>query len=324
MLDPALCAAVDRLPPAARQTAAYHFGWREVDGTPSEHVGGKALRPTLCLLTAAATGTDPAAALPAAVAVELVHNFSLLHDDIMDGDLRRRHRPTAWTVFGLGPAILAGDALLTAAFETLTASGNGRAESSVRVLSATVLALVDGQSLDLEFEGRVEVGMAECRRMTEAKTGALLGCACTLGALFADARPAQVEHVQAFGERLGMAFQLIDDILGIWGDPEITGKPVYSDLSSRKKSLPVVAALRSDTAAGTEFAELYRRSEPLSQRELAHAARLIERSGARRWSEAQADEQLASALEHLHRADLDARAVEELTALAQLVTTRDS
>jgi geranylgeranyl diphosphate synthase type I len=117
MLDPALCAAVDRLPPATRQTAGYHLGWREVDGTPSERVGGKALRPTLCLLTAAATGTDPAAALPAAVAVELVHNFSLLHDDIMDGDVRRRHRPTAWMVFGLGPAILAGDALLAAAFE---------------------------------------------------------------------------------------------------------------------------------------------------------------------------------------------------------------
>jgi geranylgeranyl diphosphate synthase, type I len=324
ILDPALCAAVDRLPPATRQTAAYHFGWREVDGQPSERVGGKALRPTLCLLTAAAAGTDPAAALPAAVAVELVHNFSLLHDDIMDGDVRRRHRPTAWTVFGLGPAILAGDALLTAAFETLMASGHRRAESSVRELSATVLALVDGQSLDLEFEGRVEVGIAECRRMTEAKTGALLGCACTLGGLFADARPAQIEHVRAFGERLGMAFQLIDDILGIWGDPDVTGKPVYSDLSNRKKSLPVVAALGSDTAAGAELARLYRHSEPLSQGELVHAASLIEGSGARRWSEAQADEQLARALEHLHRAGLDDSAVDELIALAQLVTTRDN
>jgi geranylgeranyl diphosphate synthase type I len=324
MLDPALYAAVDRLPPATRQTAGYHFGWREVDGQPSGGGGGKALRPTLCLLTAAATGTDPAAALPAAVAVELVHNFSLLHDDIMDGDARRRHRPTAWTVFGIGPAILAGDALLTAAFDTLTASGHGRAETSVRLLSATVLALVDGQSLDLEFEGRAEVGMAECRRMTEAKTGALLGCACTLGALFADALPAQVEHARAFGERLGVAFQLIDDILGIWGDPEVTGKPVYSDLANRKKSLPVVAALRSDTAAGAELDRLYRRSEPLSQPELAHAASLVERSGARRWSEAQADEQLARALEHLHCADLDGSAVDELTVLAQLVTTRDN
>ncbi|MGH2941490.1 MAG: family 2 encapsulin nanocompartment cargo protein polyprenyl transferase [Solirubrobacteraceae bacterium] len=324
MIDPALYAAVDRLPPATRRTAAYHFGWRDVEGQPSEHGGGKALRPTLCLLTAAAAGTDPVAALPAAVAVELVHNFSLLHDDIMDGDVRRRHRPTAWTVFGLGPAILAGDALLTAAFETLTVSDHGRAEPSIRELSATVLALVDGQSLDLEFEGRVEVGIAECQRMTEAKTGALMGCACTLGALFADAHPAQVEHVRTFGERLGMAFQLIDDILGIWGDPEVTGKPVFSDLSNRKKSLPVVAALRSDTAAGTELARLYRRSEPLSQRELAHAAGLIEGSGARRWSEAQADEQLAGALEHLHRAGLGGSALDELTALAQLVTTRDN
>jgi geranylgeranyl diphosphate synthase type I len=324
MLDPALCAAVDRLPPATRRTAGYHFGWQEVDGQVSEGAGGKALRPTLCLLTASATGADPATALPAAVAVELVHNFSLLHDDIMDGDVRRRHRPTAWTVFGLGPAILAGDGLLTAAFDTLIASGRGCAEASVRVLSATVLALLDGQSLDLEFEGRVEVDIAECRRMMETKTGALLGCACTLGALFGDAHPAQVEHLRAFGERLGMAFQIIDDILGIWGDPEVTGKPVYSDLSNRKKSLPVVAALRSDTVAGTELARLYRRGEPLSQPELADAASLIERSGARRWCEAQADEELAGALEHLHCAGLDGSAVDELTALAQLVTTRDS
>ena len=324
MLAPALCAAVDGLPPATQRTAGYHLGWREADGQPSGGGGGKALRPTLCMLTAAGTGADPAAALPAAVAVELVHNFSLLHDDIMDGDVRRRHRPTAWTVFGLGPAILAGDALLTAAFETLTASGHAHAESGVRALSATVLALVDGQSLDLEFEGRFHVDLEECRRMTENKTGALLGCACTLGALFGDARPAQVEHVRVFGERLGMAFQIIDDILGIWGDPEVTGKPVYSDLSNRKKSLPVVAALRSDTAAGTELARLYQRSEPLSQRELADAAGLIERSGARRWSEAQADEQLAGALEALHCAELGGCAVNELAALAQLVTTRDS
>jgi geranylgeranyl diphosphate synthase type I len=324
MLDPALRAAVDRLPPATRQTADYHFGWREADGQPSESNGGKALRPTLCLLTAAATGADPAAALPAAVAVELVHNFSLLHDDIMDGDVRRRHRPTAWTVFGVGPALLAGDALLMAAFETLAASGHDRAESSVRVLSASVHALVNGQSLDLEFESRIEVGMAECRSMAEAKTGALLGCACALGALLADARPTQVEHFRAFGERLGMAFQLIDDVLGIWGDPAVTGKPVYSDLSNRKKSLPVVAALSSDSAAGTELTRLYERSEPLSERELAHAASLIERSGARRWSEAQADEQLARALEHLHSPGLSGFAVDELTALAQLVTTRDN
>jgi geranylgeranyl diphosphate synthase type I len=324
IVEPALRAAVDRLPPATRRIAGYHIGWWDACGEPTEGISGKALRPALCLLTASAIGADPTAALPAAVAIELVHNFSLLHDDIMDGDVRRRHRPTAWTVFGLGPAILAGDALLTAAFDTLAASGDACARSSVRALSATVLELVDGQCLDLEFETRDDVHLAECTKMANAKTGALLGCACTLGALFAGASAVQVEHVREFGERLGFAFQLVDDILGIWGDPAVTGKTVYSDLCSRKKSLPVVAALRSDTAAGTELAQLYRHSEPLSEPELAHAAMLIERSGARTWTEANADDQLAQALEHLQCAGLTAPAIGELTALAHLVTTRDS
>jgi len=323
IVDPALRAGVDRLPPATRRIAGYHIGWWEADGEPIDGVSGKALRPALCLLTAAAAGTEPTEALPAAVAIELVHNFSLLHDDVMDGDVRRRHRPAAWTVFGRGPAILAGDALLTAAFDALAAGGRERARSSVRELSATVLQLVDGQSLDLEFEHRDDVRIAECTRMASAKTGALLGCACALGAMFAGAPAIQVKQVRAFGERLGYAFQLIDDILGIWGDPSRTGKAVYSDLSCRKKSLPVVAALRSDTEAGTKLAQLYGRSEPLSEGELAHAATLIELAGGRAWTEAEADAHHAQAFEHLQCAGLSGPAVGELAALAQLVTTRD-
>jgi geranylgeranyl diphosphate synthase type I len=324
IVDPALRVGVGRLPPAARRIAGYHIGWWDAEGEPIEGVSGKAIRPALCLLTASAIGADPAEALPAAVAIEFVHNFSLLHDDVMDGDVRRRHRPAAWTVFGLGPAILAGDALLTAAFDSLAAGGHERARSSVRELSATVLDLVDGQSLDLEFETRDDVRMAECARMASAKTGALLGCACALGARFAGAPTAVIEHVRAFGERLGFAFQLVDDILGIWGDPAVTGKAVYSDLSSRKKSFPVVAALCSDTAAGTELAQLYGGSEPLSESKLAHAATLIERAGARSWAEAEADDQLALAFDHLGRAGLSGPAVGELTALAHLVTARDN
>jgi geranylgeranyl diphosphate synthase type I len=323
MIDPALRAAVDALPASMRGIAGYHFGWSNKHGRPAEADGGKAIRPMLVLLSAEAAGGIPALAVPAAVAVELVHNFSLLHDDVMDGDVTRRHRPTAWSVFGLNAAILAGDALLTLAFDVLAASGHPAAQEGMRMLSAAVLDLVDGQSADLAFEERADVGLPECLSMTEGKTGALLGCACALGALFGGSHPEQIEHLRSFGEHLGLAFQHVDDLLGIWGDPAVTGKPVYSDLHNRKKSLPVVAALTSGTPAGRELATLYHRGKPLSGTDLIHAAELVDIAGARTWSQAQADDLLAQALRQLRSAGLTARAAAELGALARLAIRRD-
>jgi geranylgeranyl diphosphate synthase type I len=324
VLEPALRAAVGTLPAAVRHIVEFHLGWRDEDGSPTTASGGKAIRPTLTLLTAEAVGGACEAALPGAVAVELVHNFSLLHDDVMDEDLRRRHRPTAWSVFGVGPAILAGDALLTLAFDTLAAAGGGeRVQEGVRILSATVQDLIDGQSADLAFEARDDVSLEECISMARAKTGSLLGCSCALGALFATGDRDRIEHARTFGERVGIAFQLVDDVLGIWGDPAVTGKAAHSDISSRKKSLPVVAALTSETAAGRELAVLYGRGEALSDEDVAAAAALVTTSGGRAWSEAEASRQLAAALVDLRRAAASGRATAELEALARLVTTRD-
>ncbi len=322
-LDPALRAAVDSLPAPMRPIVGYHFGWWDENGRTAEHDGGKAIRPAFVLLTATAVGGVPATAVPAAVAVELVHNFSLLHDDVMDGDLTRRHRPTAWSVFGVNAAVLAGTALLTSAFDVLAASGHSVAQEGMRMLGAAVLDLVDGQSADIAFEQRADVDLPECLRMAEGKTGALLGCACALGASFGGGSPEQVEHLRGFGEHLGLAFQLVDDLLGIWGDPAVTGKPVYSDLQDRKKSAPVVAALTSGTPAGRELVALYHRDQPLSGTDLARAAELIDIAGARAWSQAQADELLAQALSHLQSAGPTARAAAELGALARLATRRD-
>jgi geranylgeranyl diphosphate synthase, type I len=323
LVGPALRAAVDTLPASMRRIAGYHFGWWDEHGRPTAADGGKAFRPTLALLAAEAVGGVPAAAVPAAVAVELVHNFSLLHDDVIDGDTTRRHRPTVWSVFGQGAAILGGDALLTLAFDVLAASGHAAAQEGMLTLSAAVQELVDGQSADLAFEERADVGLPECLCMAEAKTGALLGCACALGAAFGGGSPEQVEHVRSFGERLGLAFQFVDDLLGIWGDPAVTGKQVYSDLHNRKKSLPVVAALTSGTRAGRELAALYHRDQPLSNTDLVHAAELIEIAGGRTWSQSQADDLLAEALCQLRSAGLRARAAAELGALARLATHRD-
>ncbi|MFF0148041.1 geranylgeranyl diphosphate synthase type I [Amycolatopsis sulphurea] len=315
--EPAMRAGIDRLPGSMRRIAGYHFGWWDAGGGPVPGPAGKALRPALALLCAEAAGGDPADAVAAAVAVELVHNFSLLHDDVMDRDETRRHRPTAWTVFGTGPAVLAGDALLSLAFDVLSPDG----PEAARLLSTAVLDLLHGQHEDVSFEQRAEVGTEECVRMAQGKTAALLSVSCALGVLVTGGCPEQVSGFSRFGRCLGLAFQHVDDLLGIWGDPAVTGKPVYSDLRSRKKSLPVVAALTSGTAAGRELAALYR--EPLPDNRLAHAASLVDSAGGRRWSQAQADGLLADALAALDTAGQAPRASTELTAVAQLITRRD-
>jgi geranylgeranyl diphosphate synthase type I len=321
-VEPALRAAVDTLPGSMRLVAGHHYGWWDEHGAPAHAAGGKAVRPALALAAAEAVGAEPATAIPAAAAVELVHSFSLLHDDVMDGDRTRRHRPTTWAAFGVGAAILGGDALLTLAFDVLAASEHPAAKDAMQRLSAAVQDLVGGQSTDIAFETRPDVGLPECLTMAQAKTGALLGCACDLGALFGG-RPDLAAHLRAFGERLGLAFQLVDDLLGIWGDPHVTGKPVHADLRQRKKSLPVVAALTSGTPAGEDLAALYHRDAPLSDAELRRAANLIEHAGGRDWCRHKADVLLTEALHHLRAADPAERPAAELTALAHLVTRRD-
>ncbi|MEU9885137.1 family 2 encapsulin nanocompartment cargo protein polyprenyl transferase [Sphaerisporangium sp. NPDC051011] len=322
-VGPALRTTVETLSPSMRRIAGYHFGWLDQHGMPSAGGGGKAVRPALTLMAAEAVGAVPGTAVPAAVAVELVHNFSLLHDDVMDHDVTRRHRPTAWSLFGVSGAILAGDALLTLAFDVLAASGHPASAEGARLLGAAVLDLIEGQSADTSFETRDDVGLQECLTMAEGKTGALLGASCSLGALFGGATAERVEHLRAFGDRLGLAFQFVDDLLGIWGDPAVTGKPIHSDLRNRKKSLPVVAALTSGSPAGEELAALYGREEAPSGSDLVRAAELVELAGGRAWSLRQADELLREALGHLAVASPTPRAAAELHALADLITHRD-
>jgi geranylgeranyl diphosphate synthase type I len=323
LLQPALRAAVDALPASMRSIAGYHLGWWDEHDQPTHNDSGKALRPTLTLLCAQAVAADADVAIPAAVAVELVHNFSLLHDDVMDADLTRRHRPTAWTVFGSGPAILAGDALLSLAFDVLAGCGHPNAQDGMRMISAAVLELLDGQHADLSFERRGDVARSECMTMAERKTGALLGASCAIGALFGGADPRRVGLLRDFGELVGLAFQFVDDLLGIWGDPAITGKSRHSDLDSRKKSLPVVAALTSNTPVGDALANLYNQEAPLAAADLIRAAELVDLAGGRDWSQAMADDLLAQGLGQLRAASENPKATAELTSLANLMTRRD-
>ncbi|WP_406500577.1 family 2 encapsulin nanocompartment cargo protein polyprenyl transferase [Streptomyces sp. NBC_00846] len=323
LVDPELRAAVDSLPGSIRCVAMYHFGWQQADGTPSSGQAGKAIRPALVLAAARALGGDPRQAVRAAVAVELVHNFTLLHDDVIDDDRTRRHRPTAWTVFGIPDAVIAGDAMLALAQRLLAEdAGPAAARASAR-LSTCVIELCAGQQADCAFEDRDpdEVSLDECLAMATAKTGALLGCACALGALYAGAGERAVGSMDGFGREAGLAFQLIDDLIGIWGDPAQTGKPVGADLVARKKSLPVVAALTSGTPAAAELAALYRGAMN-SPGEVSRAADAVDRAGGRDWAQVCAADRMARAVHHLSRAVPGLDPAGDLLTLAEFVTRR--
>lgn len=322
LVDPALRAAVETLPEDVRHIARYHFGWTDENGRTTTNRGGKALRPALVLLSANAVGASEQTAVPAAVAIELVHNFSLLHDDVLDHDATRRHRPTAWSLFGVSGAILTGDALLSLASGVLAGSDHPQALPAAQCLNTAVQELIRGQLMDLAFEQRNDVDLDECQRMAQAKTAALLECACELGALLGDGSTEQIEQLRHFGHDLGLAFQHVDDYLGVWGSPEITGKPVYSDLRGRKKTLPVVAALQSGTAAGRALAERYLGNGSVHSAELTTIADLIDDAGARSWNDEQADHLLTQALDHLDRVG-PPECSTTLRAIAHLAAHRD-
>jgi geranylgeranyl diphosphate synthase type I len=325
LVGPAIAGWLERLSPDVRIVAAYHLGFVDADGAPTgDGQGGKALRPALALLSARAAGAPPERGVAAAAAVEFVHNFSLLHDDIMDGDTERRHRPTAWTVFGVGSAILAGDALLCLAQDILITDPAPQAVWAARCLSAAVHRLIAGQGSDLAFERRDDVTLDECLQMAGDKTAALMACACSIGAIGVGAPAELAMGLAGFGAHAGLSFQLTDDLLGIWGAPEVTGKPVRADLRARKKSLPVVAALTGGSQAGQDLAAMLSSPDALDEDDLLRAADLVEAAGGREWAEAEADAQLAAATKCLAETEMPDDVRAEFAAIADFITVRQS
>lgn len=323
LMEPATRDAVERLSPGIRRVVQYHLGWIDPEGHPVERPGGKAVRPALAFVAAEAVGAEASAAVPGAVAVELVHNFSLLHDDVMDGDTERRHRPTAWALMGEGEAILAGDALLALAQERLIDPPTPERLAAAAALSEATAEMITGQSEDLAFESRTDVSYDECLAMLEHKTAALLSCACRLGGILGGGDDGQVAALTAFGRSLGIAFQAIDDILGIWGDPAVTGKQAHSDLLQGKKSLPVVAALEAGGGDAEELAGLLALPSR-SEDQIVRAAVLVEANGGRERTLVEAQRSLAAALEALSGASFTPEPRAELERLATFITRRDA
>lgn len=304
----------------------YHLGWANERYEPEQAPRGKRVRAAFCLMACEALGAEPERALSAAVAIEFLHEFTLLHDDIEDGDRLRRHRPTLWTLVGIPQAINAGDGLFALAQQALLHSAT-RGVPAERVLqaqerlNAATLKLCIGQHLDMGFERREQVTPAEYLEMIGGKTAALLAFSGEAGAMMAGAEDATAHTFHAAGESLGLAFQMCDDLLALWGDPERTGKPVGADIRAKKKSLPVLFALNQPDS--DHLRALY--AGPIEEEAtVAEALHLIEATGARDFVRdlAAQQEHRITALLHSLPVPPDARA--RLLHLAALLTQRDA
>jgi geranylgeranyl diphosphate synthase type I len=283
-----------------QQMMAYHMGW-EGERTRSSAGGGKRIRPLLVLLTTAASGGDWQLALPAAASVELIHNFSLLHDDIEDNSPSRRGRPTVWVRWGVSQAINTGDAMFSLAHLMMLELDKGISPivtlEAVKIIQNTCLHLTQGQYLDISYEDRNDLRLEDYYPMISGKTAALIAACTEIGALVAGANKDIQEHFRTFGLNLGLAFQALDDLLGIWGDPTKIGKSNASDLLSGKKSLPVLYGLEK----GGVFSERWMKGG-ISPDEVPELARELEIEGGRAYTQEAADQFTQKALEALKNA----------------------
>ncbi|MFJ7342288.1 polyprenyl synthetase family protein [Streptomyces sp. NPDC101110] len=325
-VDPVLRAALGSLPGPIRRIVRSRFGWEQADGTVTQGGSGRAIRPALVLAAAAARGGSEAraGAARAAAAVELVHHATLLHENVTDRGATRRRHPTAWASFADADAdaVLAGDALQALALRLLAQDPHPAARAAAVRLAHCVVELCAGQHAHTTLErcARTEVTLDEVLAVAEAETGALIGSACAIGGLYAGAAEAEVAALDAFGREAGLAFRLIDDVIGIWGDPPRTGAPVGAAPAARRKSLPVAAAFASGHPAMAELAELYEGPDEMGDPE--RIALAVEHAGGRDWAQGQAADRMARAMRQLARAVPDPEAAGGLLALAEFATRR--
>lgn len=298
----------------------YHMGWTGEGAGPE--ATGKRIRPLMLLLTVAACDIEWLRALPAAAAVELVHNFSLVHDDIQDNSDKRRGRTTTWKIWGMPLAINVGDALFVLSNQaTMDLSAHFPAETVVKaatILNNTCLDLTRGQFLDMSYEKRNDLGVEDYWPMIAGKTAALLSACCHIGSILGGADEGKQDAYRSFGHALGMAFQVQDDILGIWGDEAITGKSAASDLLEGKKSLPVLHGLSN----GGRFAERWDKG-PIRSDEVEEIAQLLATEGSYEYTHSLSRQMTTLALDRLREADPHGDAGESLMELANKLIKRE-
>jgi geranylgeranyl diphosphate synthase type I len=297
----------------------YHLGWEGEGAGPEAR--GKRIRPLLVLLTAASAGGDWQVALPAAAAVELVHNFSLIHDDIQDDSPMRRGRLTVWKKWGIPQAINTGDAMLTLAHLWLlrleTTTSPSIALQAANILQNACLLLTQGQFLDLAYESQTSLPMDAYLHMVAGKTAALLAACTEIGSLTAGADANHCQLYHKFGHSLGLAFQAQDDILGIWGNAALTGKSTASDLLAGKKSLPIIFGLNQ----GGLFAQRWTEG-PIQPEEVEALAAQLKVEGALQYTQETAGNLTRQALDALAEAEPQGEAGQALISLANQLLGR--
>ena len=298
----------------------YHMGWTGTGAGPD--AAGKRIRPLMVLLSASASGGDWRSALPAAAAIELVHNFSLVHDDIQDNSPKRRGRDTAWAKWGAPMAINVGDALFVIANQAIMDLKESYAADVVvqaaEILNNTCLELTRGQFLDMSYEERNDLTVEDYWPMIAGKTAALLSACCHMGSLLGGADPAKQDAYRSFGHYLGLAFQVQDDILGIWGDENVTGKSAASDLQEGKNSLPILAGL----GRKGKFAERWAQGA-IQPEEVEAVARLLASEGGLLAAQEAAKQMTELALRSLREVEAQGEAGEALFELADKLLKRN-
>ncbi len=302
----------------------YHMGWVDASLRPAHINSGKRIRPLLCLLCCQAAGGDWKQAVPAAAAIEILHNFTLIHDDIQDNSPTRRGRPTLWSLWGAPQAINSGDAMFAAAhlaMVRLLDAGVPAATvvQALRRLDETCLELTRGQFADMQFETRDNVPVDEYIEMIRGKTAVLIALCAELGALIAQQDAQTIYHYAAFARHLGLAFQVRDDILGIWGEEDVIGKSAATDIVTRKKSLPVLFGLAQSPA----LRQLYATANS-GETFVAQAIALLDESGARHYAEDQEQQHTGTALQHLRAAGMNDQSATPLYHLVRQLLGRIS
>lgn len=295
----------------------YHVGLEDERGTPAKNMG-KLLRPSLVLFTAEELGGEMARALKGALALELIHNFSLIHDDIQDCDPTRRGQPTVWKRYGVAQAINLGDLMQALAVTQALTVG----KEAMSVLMEATVEMIEGQGFDLDFEGKA-VGVNSYLKMIDKKTGALIRCAFRMGGLIACVPSGVVKDLGEMGKELGRAFQIRDDLLGIWGDKAITGKPQGTDICRKKRSLPVAIALAR--ASGEErdlLGEVYAKEKILAA-DVKCVIAVMERLGVRSLAEEQIADHLDRAGTWLAKIPFSQRGKEEMKELIDYMAIRE-
>ena len=306
----------------------YHFGWVDQNFQPANFDRGKSLRPIVCLMVFEALTGNRGDALPAAVSIELIHNFSLIHDDIEDGDLERRGRPTAWTIWGKPLAINVGDYLYTLAFRNLhnldvSKFGSEKVLTVQRFITDSCITLTEGQDLDLRFEQMQNVSTEMYLDMVYKKTGALLEAAIVSGATLGTSDKEIIGNYQKFAHNIGVAFQIRDDILGIWGDAAKTGKSVDNDLRRKKKTLPVLYTLgKASGERKAKLVSLYAAADPLSDTEIEFVRDSLAWADAHNYAQGVADTYIEDAFTALNQIGITTQPQLDLETIARYLVER--